>query len=291
MGKIYSTISKDKTIKTRFAVTTDVVEEARRLHGLSKTASAALGRTLTATGIMASTLKNENDTITVIINGDGPGGRVVVTAKNDGKIKGYVDNNIDLPTRKSDGKIDVSGFVGSGTLNVTMDLGLKEPYSGSVPLVSSEIGEDFAYYFLTSNQVPSAVGLGVLVEKDLSIKEAGGFILELMPDCPPENIDIIEKNISSIKSVTDMMEHMSVTEILDKIYSGIDYEMLEESEIEFNCDCSREKVEDSIASIGEVEIQKIIDEDGHANVVCHFCSKEYDFTKEDLESIKRKAAK
>ena len=291
MGKIYSTISKDKTIKMRFADTTDVVNDARLAHGLSKTAACALGRTLTATSIMASTLKNENDTITAIIAGDGPGGRIVVTGKNDGKIKGYVDNNVDLPARESDGKIDVSGYIGKGTLNITMDLGMKEPYSGSVPLLTSEIGDDFAYYLLNSNQVKSAVGLGVLVDVDLSIKEAGGFILELMPDCPEENIEIIEKNLAPIKSITDLLLEYTPEEIIKKIYGEMEYEILEVKDIEFGCDCSREKVEDSIASIGVHEIEKIIEEDGHAHVVCHFCSKEYDFNKEDLEEILKKAAK
>ena len=168
---------------------------------------------------------------------------------------------------------------------------MKEPYSGSVPLLTSEIGDDFAYYLLNSNQVKSAVGLGVLVDVDLSIKEAGGFILELMPDCPEENIEIIEKNLAPIKSITDLLLEYIPEEIIKKIYGEMEYEILEVKDIEFGCDCSREKVEDSIASIGVHEIEKIIEEDGKAHVVCHFCSKEYDFNKEDLEEILKKAAK
>lgn len=292
MGKIISTISKDGFVKAKFADTGDLVEEARRIHNLSKTASAALGRTLTAAAIMVSGLKNKEDSLTIIIAGDGPGGRIVATCQNDGYVKGYVENpEFDLPIRQSDNKIDVAGFVGKGLLKVTMDLGMKEPYVGQVPLVSGEIAEDFANYLLTSQQIPSAVGLGVLVDKDLSIKNAGGFILELMPDCPEDIIEKIESSIISLGNITYLLENFTYKEILDKIYGEIEYSILEEKEVSYRCNCSREKVEDSLESLGEKELREMIEEDGHAHVECYFCSKEYEFTKEELKNILKRITK
>lgn len=207
MGYILRAIDETETIKISAAITTDVVEEAAKIHKLSKTTSAALGRVLTAAAIIGSWQKNEKDSITLSINGNGPAGKIVATCKNDGYVKGYVTNPMaDLPTRKTDGKIDVAGIVGEGNLTLVMDTGMKKPYTGTVNLTTGEIAEDLAVYFLQSDQVPSAVGLGVLVDVDYSIKAAGGFIIQLMPDATEEQISKLEENLKDLPSVTSILD-------------------------------------------------------------------------------------
>lgn len=291
MGYILRVIDETETIKISAAITTDVVEEARRLHNLSKTTSAALGRLLTATAIIGSWQKNEKDSITVSIDGDGPAGKIVATCKNDGHVKGYVTNPVaDLPIRESDGKIDVSGVVGAGNLTLVMDIGMKKPYTGTVGLVSGEIGDDLAAYFLQSDQVPSAVGLGVLVDTDLSIKAAGGFIIQLMPDASEEAIEKLEKNLAKIKSVTHVIdEYHSAEKLVEILMEGMNYKILEKRDITYKCDCSREKVKDAIVSIGPKEIKEMLEEDKKADVECYFCDEKYHFDEEDLEEILKEA--
>ncbi|MDO5715613.1 MAG: Hsp33 family molecular chaperone HslO [Tissierellia bacterium] len=287
MGYLIRAIDSRERIKLTVAITTDVVNEAAKTHKLSKTASAALGRTLTATAIMGSWLKNPQDAITVNIKGNGPLGRMITTCKNDGYIKGYVDHpDADLPTRKSDGKLDVGSLVGQGIMTVVMDLGLKEPYTGQVPLVSGEIGEDFAHYFFTSEQIPSAVGLGVLVDVDYSIRAAGGFILQLMPDATEEIIAQVEKNLEAFSSVTEYIDKgYSAEDIAKKLLSGFDIKILETGDISYQCDCSRKKVEEALSSIHPDEIIAMIEEDGQAEVNCYFCHKNYYFNQEELEKM------
>ncbi|MDU3456793.1 MAG: Hsp33 family molecular chaperone HslO, partial [Peptoniphilus harei] len=229
MGYILRAIDETETIKISAAITTDVVEEARKIHNLSKTTSAALGRVLTATAIIGSWQKNEKDSITLSINGNGPAGPIVATCKNDGYVKGYVARpGADLPTRESDGKIDVAGAVGQGTLTMTMDVGMKKPYTGTVNLTSGEIAEDLAVYFLQSDQVPSAVGLGVLVDVDYSIKAAGGFIVQLMPDCREEEIAKLEENLKKLKNVTSVIdEYHDAEKLIEILMEGMNYKVLE----------------------------------------------------------------
>ncbi|MBU5669801.1 Hsp33 family molecular chaperone HslO [Peptoniphilus sp. MSJ-1] len=291
MGYILRGIDETETIKISAAITTDVVEEARRLHNLSKTTSAALGRLLTATAIMGSWQKNERDSITVSLDGNGPAGKIVATCKNDGYVKGYVTNpSADLPIRESDGKIDVSGVVGQGNLTLVMDIGMKKPYTGTVGLVSGEIGDDLAAYFLQSDQVPSAVGLGVLVDTDLSIKAAGGFIIQLMPDATEEEIEKLEKNLAKIKSVTHVIdEYHSAEKLVEILMEGMNYKILEKRDITYKCDCSREKVKDAIVSIGPKEIKEMLEEDKKADVECYFCDEKYHFDEEDLQEILKEA--
>lgn len=291
MGYILRGIDETETIKISAAITTDVVEEARRIHNLSKTTSAALGRLLTATAIMGSWQKNERDSITVSLDGNGPAGKIVATCKNDGHVKGYVTNpSADLPIRESDGKIDVSGVVGQGNLTLVMDIGMKKPYTGTVGLVSGEIGDDLAAYFLQSDQVPSAVGLGVLVDTDLSIKAAGGFIIQLMPDATEEEIEKLEKNLAKIKSVTHVIdEYHSAEKLVEILMEGMNYKILEKRDITYKCDCSREKVKDAIVSIGPKEIKEILEEDKKADVECYFCDEKYHFDEEDLHEILKEA--
>lgn len=291
MGYIIRAIDETETIKISAAITTDVVEEAVKIHKLSKTTSAALGRVLTAAAIIGSWQKNEKDSITLSINGNGPAGKIVATCKNDGFVKGYVTNpGADLPTRESDGKIDVAGIVGEGNLTLVIDSGMKKPYTGTVNLTSGEIAEDLAVYFLKSDQVPSAVGLGVLVDVDYSIKAAGGFVIQLMPDATEEQISKLEKNLKNLPSVTSILDEYHCAEkLIEVLMKGIDFKILEKREITYKCNCSLEKVEDAIVSIGPKEIENILNEDKKAEVSCYFCDKVYNFNESDLERMLKKA--
>ena len=291
MGYILRAIDETETIKISAAITTDVVEEAAKIHKLSKTTSAALGRVLTAAAIIGSWQKNEKDSITLSINGNGPAGKIVATCKNDGYVKGYVTNpGADLPTREADGKIDVAGIVGEGNLTLVMDTGMKKPYTGTVNLTTGEIAEDLAVYFLQSDQVPSAVGLGVLVDVDYSIKAAGGFIIQLMPDATEEQISKLEENLKGLPSVTSILdEYHDAEKLIEILMKDIDFKILEKREITYKCNCSREKVEDAIVSVGPREIEEILREDKKAEVSCYFCDKVYNFDESDLEKMLKKA--
>lgn len=291
MGYILRAIDENETIKISAAITTDVVEEAAKIHKLSKTTSAALGRVLTAAAIIGSWQKNEKDSITLSINGNGPAGKIVATCKNDGYVKGYVTNPMaDLPTRETDGKIDVAGIVGEGNLTLVMDTGMKKPYTGTVNLTTGEIAEDLAVYFLQSDQVPSAVGLGVLVDVDYSIKAAGGFIIQLMPDATEEQISKLEENLKGLPSVTSILdEYHDAEKLIEILMKDIDFKILEKREVSYKCNCSREKVEDAIISVGPREIEEILKEDKKAEVSCYFCDKVYDFDEKDLERMLKKA--
>ena len=262
-----------------------------RPSSFSDSASAALGRVLTAAAIIGSWQKNEKDSITLSINGNGPAGKIVATCKNDGYVKGYVTNPMaDLPTRETDGKIDVAGIVGEGNLTLVMDTGMKKPYTGTVNLTTGEIAEDLAVYFLQSDQVPSAVGLGVLVDVDYSIKAAGGFIIQLMPDATEEQISKLEENLKGLPSVTSILdEYHDAEKLIEILMKDIDFKILEKREVSYKCNCSREKVEDAIISVGPREIEEILKEDKKAEVSCYFCDKVYDFDEKDLERMLKKA--
>ncbi|MFR8926705.1 Hsp33 family molecular chaperone HslO [Peptoniphilus senegalensis] len=291
MGYILRAIDETETIKISAAITTDVVEEAARIHKLSKATSAALGRVLTAAAIIGSWQKNEKDSITLSIKGNGAAGSIVATCKNDGFVKGYVTNpQADLPIRESDGKIDVAGIVGDGNLTLTIDTGMKKPYTGTVNLTTGEIAEDLAVYFLQSDQVPSAVGLGVLVDVDYSIKAAGGFIIQLMPDASEEQISKLEENLKGLPSVTSILdEYHDAEKLIEILMKDIDFKILEKRDIDYKCNCSREKVEDAIVSVGPKEIEEILREEKKAEVSCYFCDKVYNFEEEDLERMLKKA--
>lgn len=291
MGYILRAIDETETIKISAAITSDVVEEAARIHKLSKTTSAALGRVLTAAAIIGSWQKNEKDSITLSIKGNGAAGSIVATCKNDGFVKGYVTNPmVDLPIRESDGKIDVAGIVGEGNLTLTIDTGMKKPYTGTVNLTTGEIAEDLAVYFLQSDQVPSAVGLGVLVDVDYSIKAAGGFIIQLMPDASEEQISKLEENLKGLPSVTSILdEYHDAEKLIEILMKDIDFKILEKREIAYKCNCSREKVEDAIVSVGPREIEEILREEKKAEVSCYFCDKVYNFEEEDLKRMLKKA--
>lgn len=275
-----------------FAVTTrDMVEKARKIHNTSPVATAALGRLLSAASMMGPMMKGDKDIMTLMIRGDGPIGGITVTADSKGNAKGYVEEPNVLIHAKPNGKLDVSGAIGKGYLTVIRDLGLKEPYVGRVDLVSGEIAEDLTYYFTASEQVPSSVGLGVLLDKENFVKQAGGFIVQLMPDTPDEVISVIEKNLSGIKPVTSMLEDgMAPEDMAKEILRGLDPQILEKIPVGFNCNCSWERMAKAVISLGEKEIQEMIDEGNPIEVNCHFCGSSYTFSVEDLKEM-LKAAK
>ena len=268
------------------AVTTNLVEEARGRHNTSPVATAALGRLLTGGAMMGIMMKGEKDLLTLQVVGDGPLGKVTVTADSKGRVKGYVDNPLVLIPAKPNGKLDVSGAMGAGYLNVIKDLGLKEPYSGQVDLVSGEIAQDLTYYFAASEQVPSAVGLGVLLSKENVVKEAGGFIVQVMPYAEEEVISRLEENVAKVTSVTKLLEEGHTAKSLaEVILDGFDMEINEEVQPAFYCNCSKERVEKALISIGEKELSSLVEEGKPAELNCHFCNTNYLFSPEELREL------
>ena len=270
-----------------FAVTSkDIVEKAREIHNTSPVATAAIGRLLTAASIMGSMMKGEKDVLTLQIECGGPIGGITVTADSNADVKGYVNNpNVILPPN-AQGKLDVSGALGPGFLNVIKDIGLREPYNGQTHLVSGEIAEDLTYYFATSEQVPSSVGLGVLMDKDNHVRQAGGFIIQVMPDTDDEVIDKLEARLGEVHSVTEMLDKgMTPEDILNYVLEGMDVEILETVPTQYKCDCSFERVSKVIASLGKKELQEMIDDGKPVEVNCQFCGSHYKFYTEQLKEF------
>lgn len=280
-------IDKLGRLRIFVASTTNLVEEAREMHGTSPTATAALGRSLTAASMMGIMMKNDNDTLTIKINGGGPIGNILVVAKNKGRVKGYVDHPEADVAPKSKGKLDVGRLVGKeGMLTTIMDLGLREPYVGQANLISGEIAEDLANFYLLSEQQPSAVSLGVLVNRDRTVLASGGYIIQLLPDILDEDITKIENALATVEPVSTLIaKGMTPEEIMYEILKDFDMQVLDKVDLKFECDCSREKIENVIISLGKKEINDIIEEDGQAEVVCQYCNKKYQFNKEDLNKI------
>ena len=274
-----------------FAATTrDVVEKARAAHNTSPVVTAALGRLLTAGSLMGSMMKNEKDLLTIQIKCDGPIQGLTVTADVAGNVKGYVENPSVMLPPSAKGKLDVAGALGLGVLNVIKDMGLKEPYVGQTILTTSEIAEDLTYYFATSEQVPSSVGLGVLMEKDNTVKQAGGFIIQVMPFVEDAVVEQLEKNIANLEPVTAMLDKgMTPEQILETVLAGMDVEFNDTMETRFACNCSKERVEKALISIGRKDIQEMIDEGKPIEMHCHFCNTSYSFTVEELKGILRKS--
>lgn len=287
MSHVLRGASKDGSIRIFVADTTSLVEEARSYHHTSPVVSAAFGRVLTATSIMGIMMKGDKDKLTVIVKGNGPIGSLTAVSDSKGTVKGYPFNPVvNIPLRP-DGKLDVGSAVGSeGVLSVIKDLGMKEPYNGQFELVNGEIAEDLTAYFAYSEQQPSAVALGVLVDVDYSIKAAGGFIVQLMPDAKEESIETLEKNLSSISSISHIIEEGATTdEILNVIMKDLDPVVYDKIDIKYLCDCSRERIEQALISLGNKEIEDIIIEDEKAEIICHFCNKKYHFDKEELKGL------
>ena len=286
---IIRAIAANDQIRAFAAVTTETVETARQDHNTSPVATAALGRLLTAGAMMGTMMKGDKDILTLQIKAGGPLEGITVTADSKGRVKGYVGNpDVCIPAN-SKGKLDVAGAVGVGFMNVIKDMGLKEPYVGQVALQTSEIAEDLTYYFATSEQVPSAVGLGVLMNKDNTVRQAGGFIVQLMPFAEESRIAKLEENVQKITSVTNLLEEGHTPEsLLEKVLEGFDMEINEKVPTEFYCNCSRERVEKALISIGRKELNEMIQEGKSIEMNCHFCNKNYEFTVEELKEILRK---
>ena len=276
-------------IRAFAAVTKDMVETARKAHNTSPVATAALGRLLTGGAMMGSMMKGEKDVLTLQIHAGGPLQGITVTADSKGRVKGDVGNpDVCIPAN-SKGKLDVAGAVGVGFMNVIKDMGMKEPYMGQVALQTSEIAEDLTFYFATSEQVPSAVGLGVLMNKDNTVRQAGGFIVQLMPFAEEAVIAKLEENVQKITSVTDLLEEGHTPEtLLQKVLEGFDVEISDKTETEFYCNCSKERVEKALISIGRKELNEMIQEGKEIELNCHFCNSNYTFSVEELKEILRK---
>ena len=286
--------STDGSVRVFAAVTTSLCDEARKIHSTLPTATAALGRTLTGAVLMsAAGLKNDTDSITLQVKGDGPIGSIIACCNAALEAKGYVTNPyVDLPLNKK-GKLDVGGAVGNGFLSVVRDLGLKEPYIGQIPLVSGEIAEDITMYYAKSEQIPTATGLGVLVDTDGSVKAAGGFLVQMMPGSMDETAKKIEENLDKIRPVTAMIdEGMTAENIIFEVTSGIDFLVNNRCENPvYKCGCSRERMEKALISIGKKELEDIIKEQGDAEMSCQFCNNKYNFTKNELSELLKKATK
>lgn len=285
--KITSFLAYDGRISITCIKTTKMVEEARRIHDLSPVSTAAFGRLLTITSLMAEEMKNKKDKITVQIKGNGPIGMMLTTANNIPEVKGYVQNPyVDLPLNEF-GKLDVGGAVGQiGEIHVIKDIGLKEPYIGVSNLTSGEIADDFTNYFVNSEQRQAAVALGVLVDKN-GVREAGGYFITPMPDATDEDISNVEKGIFEAGAISKMLdEKLSLIDIAKKVTGDKNIKVIEDCKVPvYKCDCSKEKMAKALISIGKKELKDIIEEDGKAELVCHFCNKKYQFSKEELENL------
>jgi len=281
----------EEHIRAFAATTREMAEEGRRVHGLSPVAAAALGRALTAGGMMGAMMKGEKDVLTITFDGDGPIGGITVTARSDGDVKGYVKNPDVMLPPSPQGKLDVGGAVGHGTLRVIRDIGLKDPYIGEVEIQTGEIADDLTYYFASSEQTPSVVGLGVLMNHDNTVREAGGFIIQLMPDAPAECIDRLEAKMKGIKSVTDLLKNGGTPEsILQEILGDQQPVIHEKMPVRFHCDCSRERVTKALIAIGKKELDSMIADGKEVTLSCGFCEKKYSFSIDELKEIEKSAS-
>lgn len=282
-------MAADGQILAFAAVTSEMVEEARRRHGTTPVATAALGRTMTAAAMMACQLKGKRETLTIQIEGSGPIGKIIATADGDGAVRGYVSQpKVDLPPKEK-GKLDVGAAVGIGVMNIVKDLGLKEPYVGSTHLVSSEIAEDLAYYFTASEQIPSAVALGVLVNKDETVWTAGGYIFQMMPGASDEITEKLQDKVTHFPQISKYLaEGHTPEELLEDMLGEFDYHTLDKVDIRFQCNCTRERVSAALMSIGEKDLQELIDEGETIEMSCHFCNEKYHFSVDEMKDLLEK---
>lgn len=287
MGKLIRCITSNGQVMATAVDTTDIVAKAEQIHSTSAVVTAALGRLLTATSMMGNMLKGKDDTITLRIQGGGPVGSIIAVADFMGDVRGYVTNPVVEIPLNSNGKLDVGTAVGKdGNLFVIKDLGLKEPYNGSVGLVSGEIAEDITAYYAISEQTPTVCALGVLVNPDLTVKVAGGYIIQLLPAAEEKTIDLLEDGIKGIKSVTQMLDGgMSPEDIIRTALKNFEVEVLYEQEIEYKCNCSKDRVEKTLISMGREELKSMAEEMDEAEINCHFCDKIYKFSKAELTAL------
>lgn len=288
MDYIVRAMAAGGQIRAFAAVTKETVETARKNHNTSPVATAALGRLLTGGAMMGVMMKGDKDLLTLRIQGDGPIQGITVTADAHGNVKGYVGNPNVLIPANAKGKLDVSGAVGHGFLQVIMDMGLKEPYNGQVMLQTGEIAEDLTYYFATSQQAPSAVGLGVLMEHNNTVRRAGGFIVQLMPFAEEETIARLERQVAGISSVTTLLDQGHTPEtLLEKVLEGMEPEISEKTETRFYCNCSKARVSRALISVGRKDLREMIEDGREVEMNCHFCSTKYMFSVEELKELYR----
>ena len=288
MDKIIRATGAEGYIKMAVITAKDTVERARQIHDTSPTTTAALGRTLCAASLLGNAMKEENAALTIRIGGDGPINGIVAISDSEGNVRGYAGNpKTELPLRE-DGKLDVGGAVGrNGMLTVRRDIGLKEPYVGSVELVSGEIAEDVTAYLLESEQVPSACGLGVLVDTDRTVKAAGGFIVQLMPGADEKLVDVIEENIFMMDQLTTILDEDGAKEVLAQVMKGIEYHLVGEETVEYRCACSREKVEQALGCLENSEIEELAADGKDIEVTCQFCDAVYSFKPDEILKLKQ----
>ena len=284
--------SIDDSVRFFSCITTEMTEEARKIHNCSPVSTAAMGRMLTAGSMMGIMLKSDDETITLQINGKGPAGSIVVISDNTGITRGYITNpDVELMHREN-GKLDVGRAVGvDGVLTVIKDMGMKEPYVGQIPIATGEIGDDISSYFAVSEQIPTAVGLGVLIGIDGSVAASGGFIIQLMPEADPDTIAKLEERLGKISSVTEMISSgLDAEGMIKNILGDIEHKILEKKQVGYKCNCSRERMERALISIGRNDLEELIQEQGCAEIVCHFCNKKYFFEKNELIEMFEKAS-
>lgn len=280
----------DNQIRVFAATTRNMVEHARQIHNTSPVATAALGRLMTAGAMMGSMMKGEKDILTLQIKASGPINGITVTADSKANVKGYVGNPDVIIPANDKGKLDVAGAVGIGILNVIKDIGMKEPYVGQTALQTSEIAEDLTYYFATSEQIPSSVGLGVLMNKDNTVRQAGGFIIQVMPFAEDEVITALENKLSTVSSITSMLDAgMTPENILEELFEGLSLDIMDKVPTAFSSNCSRERVEKALISVGKSEIQSMIDDNEPIEMNCHFCNTKYVFEVEELKRLLKSA--
>lgn len=290
MDRILRATAGNGYIKMSAVSARDTVQRAKDIHGCTPTTAAALGRTLCAASMLGNLLKEDDGSLTVRINGGGPIGSVIAVSDSTGRVRGYVtDPSVDLPLR-SDGKLDVGGAVGrDGMITVSRDIGLREPYIGSTQLVSGEIAEDLTAYMLESEQIPAACGLGVLIDTDLSVKSAGGFIVQLMPGAPEEYIDLLEENIFMMDQLTTVLAEDGLEAVFEQVLKGLEHHMVGEDEIGYRCYCSRDRVGQALLGVGRDELQNMIAEGKPVEVSCQFCDTVYSFSPADMKILLEEA--
>ncbi len=286
MDRLIRAMAKDAAIRMTLVQTTDLVERARQIHKTLPVATAALGRTLSATAMLGEQLKTEDGSVTVQVRGNGPLGTIVCVSDDMGNVRGYLQNPaVDLPLR-ADGKLDVGGGVGKGYLMVIKDVGLKDPVNGTVALVSGEIAEDITQYYAESEQIPSACALGVLVNTDQSLRCAGGYLVQLMPNITDADIDKLEQNLANLPSMTTMLDKgLSLEGIAESVLSGFEVEFVEEHPISYQCACSHEKVSRALISLGKTELEDMIAQGETTELTCQFCDVVYHFSPADLQDL------
>lgn len=287
MSKAIRCLTRDATVMAMVLDSTDIVSRAEEIHKTSAVVTAGLGRLLTAASMMGVMLKGKEDSLTLKLDGGGPAGTVMAVSDSEGNVRGYAANPVVEIPLKPNGKLDVSGAVGAeGMLYVMKDTGGAEPYIGCTPLVSGEIAEDITSYYAVSEQVPTVCALGVLVNPDLTVRAAGGLLLQLLPFCPEEVIDRVEKNVQALEPMTTMLDNgLTPEEICSRVLAGFEYDVLDEFAPEYRCTCSRERIVRAFSSMKPEELKSLPDETGRVEVACQFCDKKYEFTQKDLEEI------